>query len=106
MIKQSSEISAVEDEDGKLITDRQLIEDLVLEELAKIFKGKRSEIFEFKGEQLLSAANVFHHGDQSDWNRPTRCPNYFEEEVCKPASLMEVKEIVLKHKDNRASGIE
>ena len=59
MVKQSSRISAVEDEDGKLNTDRQLIEDIVLEELAKIFKGERSEIFEFKGEQLLSAAHVF-----------------------------------------------
>ena len=59
VVKQSSRISAVEDEDGKLITDRQLIEDIVLEELAKIFKGERSEIFEFKGEQLLSAAHVF-----------------------------------------------
>ena len=106
MVKQSSRISAVEDEDGKLITNRQLIEDIVLEELAKIFKGERSEIFEFKGEQFLSAAHVFHHGDQSDWIRPTGSPNYFEKEVCNPISLTEVKEIVLKHKDNRASGID
>ena len=39
--KHLSQIHAVEDEHGNIHTDIQMIEDIVVEELAKIFKGQQ-----------------------------------------------------------------
>ena len=46
-------ITAVKDAQGKLATDRPSIEEIVLEDQAKIFSGQQSEIFSHRGEQLI-----------------------------------------------------
>ena len=46
-------LSSIRDEQGNLITKRRLVELKVLEQLALIFSGKRSPIFQKRGEQLI-----------------------------------------------------
>ena len=104
--KQNSNIKAVEDEHGELATDRSIVEEIVLQELSKIFKGQRSKIFESKGEQLVAAAYTMHHKDQKDWVGPIEDADRHEQEVCQPVSLNQVMDLVAKHKDSRASGID
>lgn len=104
--KQSSNINAVEDEYGELATDRSIVEEIVLRELSKIFKGQRSKIFESKGEQLVAAAYTMHHKDQKEWVGPMVDIDRHEQEVCQSVSTNQVMDLVAKHKDSRASGID
>ena len=96
----------MEDEHGELATDRSIVEEIVLQELSKIFKGQRSKIFESRGEQLVAAAYTMHHKDQKDWVGPIEDADRHEQEVCQPVSLNQVMDLVAKHKDSRASGID
>ena len=57
-VKKKGILSAVKDTQGKLATDRARIEEIVLEELAKIFSGQRSAIFTHRGEQLIKEMDV------------------------------------------------
>ena len=43
---------------GKLGTERARIEEIVLEDLAKIFSGQQSAIFSHRGEQLMKEINI------------------------------------------------
>ena len=54
--KKSSNITAVEDKNGNLVTDRKLLEETVLEELTDIYRGQKSKIFSHKGQQLINHA--------------------------------------------------
>ena len=64
--KQLSQLNAVEDENGILVTDLKLIEEIVISELGKIFNGQNSDIFSFKGEQIIKAAYTSIHGSHSE----------------------------------------
>ena len=57
-VKKKGLLSAIKDTQGKLATDRAWIEEIVLEELAKIFSGQRSAIFTHRGEQLIKEMDV------------------------------------------------
>ena len=46
-------LSSIWDEQGNLITNRRMVELTVLEQVALIFSGKRSPIFQNQGEQLI-----------------------------------------------------
>ena len=46
-------LSSIRDEQGNLITKRRLVKLKVLKQLALIFSGKRSPIFQKRGEQLI-----------------------------------------------------
>ena len=106
VMKQMSSLSAVEDGDGNLITNRKLIEEVVLLELGKIYKGQRSRIFGFKGEQLVRAAYTIHHEDQGEWIRRDHASTKFEAEVCAPVSERFIQSMVNSHKDKRAPGVD
>ena len=48
-----SSLSSIRDEQGNLITNRSLVERIVLEQLALIFSGKHSPIFQNRGDQII-----------------------------------------------------
>ena len=48
-----SSLSSIRDDQGNLITNRSLVERIVLEQLALIFSGKRSPIFQNRGDQII-----------------------------------------------------
>ena len=104
--KQWSNITAIEDENGELFTDRLIVEEIVLREISKIFKGQRSRIFEFKGEQLVAASYKINHTDQEDWITKEADATEHESEVCSPVLKSKIIELIGKLKDTRASGID
>ena len=106
VVKQMSSLSAVEDADGSLITNRKLREEVVLLELGKIYRGQRSRIFGFKGEQLVRAAYTMHHEDQGEWIRRDHVSTKLEAEVCAPVSERFIQSMVNNHKDKRATGVD
>ncbi len=99
-------ISAVEDNEGNLVTSNPLIQEVVLVKMAKIYKGQRSEIFSSRGEQLVKAAYTLHHEDQGEWIKREHDSKKFEEEVCAGVTVKQVTDTVKSHKDNRAPGID
>ena len=105
-MKQMSSLIAVEDADRNLITNRKLIEEVVLLELGKIYRGQRSRIFGFKGEQLVKAAYTMHHEDHGEWIRREHVNTKFEAEVCAPVSERFIQSMVNSHKDKRAPGVD
>ena len=106
VMKQMSSLSAVEDADGQLVTNRKMIEDVVLLELGKIYRGQKSRIFDFKGEQLVKAAYAVHHEDHGEWIRKDHESSKFESEVCAPVSERFIQNLVNSHKDKRAPGVD
>ena len=105
VMSQMTGISAVEDNEGNLVTSNALIQEVVLVEMAKIYKGQRSEIFDSRGEQQVKAAYTLHHEDQGEWIKREHDSKLFEEEVCAGVTVKQVTDTVKSHKDNRAPGI-
>ena len=87
-------------------TDRMIVEEIVLREISKIFKGQCSQIFEFKGEQLIAAAYKLNHTDQQKWITKEAEDTAHEAEVCSTVYKSRVMELIGKLKDTRASGID
>ena len=93
-MRKSSELNAVEAENGDLITDKALLEETVLEDLSKIFMGQKSKIFVHKGQQLIKAAKVRYQEDHQDWIPDNVVQDKHEDEVCKQVTIAEIKKIV------------
>ena len=106
VMRKSSELNAVEAENGDLITDKALLEETVLEDLSKIFMGQKSKIFVHKGQQLIKAAKVKYQEDHQDWIPDDVVQDKHEDEVCKQVTIAEIKKIVQRNKDSRASGVD
>ena len=106
VMRKASEIHAIENENGELITDRVQLQACVLEELSKIFMGQTSKIFTYKGQQLIKAAKVKHQENHDKWVPDDKQPDLHEAEVCRPATLSEIRQIVTRNKDSRASGVD
>ena len=51
--RKSGSLSAIKDENGVLITNLELVELIVLEQLALIFSGQRSPVFTNRNEQII-----------------------------------------------------
>ena len=64
-VKKKGILTAAKDVQGKLATDRKRIEEIVLEELAKVFSGQHSTIFSQRGEQLIKEMDIKHYQGQS-----------------------------------------
>ena len=77
----------------------------MLEDLAKIFKGQTSKIFTHKG-QLITGVKVKHLEDHKMWISDNEQPDKHEDEVCRPATVNEIKDIVKRNKDSRASRVD
>jgi len=104
--RKKGSLSAIKDDQGNLITNRDLVERIVLEQLALIFSGKRSPIFTHRDEQLIKESQVKSEFDWKDWIVPENDPNMYEVEVCEPVNVSLVQEIIDGLKKERAPGVD
>jgi len=51
-------LSAIRDVNGNIITNRELVEQIVLVQLALIFSGKHSPIFSHRNEQIIKESHA------------------------------------------------
>ena len=105
-VKKKGVLSAVKDAQGILATDRARIEEIVLEELAKIFSGQRSAIFTHRGEQLIKEMDVKQLMGWQDWMKDTVASTAHEEQVCRRTTEVEVKAVIDKMKLQRSPGVD
>ena len=108
VIRKSGALDGVMDEHGILQTERELVEEITLRELAKIFKGQRSKIFQFKNQQLISEFKTAVGSDWARWmNVGEPVPeDKFEGEVCAHITVKELTEMIGSFKDDRAPGVD
>jgi len=101
-VKKKGILLAIKDAQGKLATDKARIEEIVLEELAKIFSGQRSAIFTHRGEQLIKEMDVKQLMGWQEWMKDTVNSTTHEEQVCRgtPETVIE------KMKLQRALGVD
>ena len=105
-VKKKGVLSAVKDGHGRLATDRARIEEIVLEELAKIFSGQRSAIFSHRGQQLIKEMDVKQLLGWQEWMKDSVDSNAPEGKVCRRTSEAEVKSVIDKMKLQRAPGVD
>ena len=105
-VKKKGILTAVKDAQGKLATDRARIEEIVLEELAKIFSGQRSAIFTHRGEQLIKEMDIKQLLGWQEWMKDSVNNTAHEEQVCKRTTETEVKAVIDKMKLQRAPGVD
>ena len=101
-VKKKGILLAIKDAQGKLAKDKARIEEIVLEELAKIFSGQRSAIFTHRGEQLIKEMDVKQLMGWQEWMKDTVNSTTHEEQVCRgtPETVIE------KMKLQRALGVD
>jgi len=105
-VKKKGILSAVKDTQGRLATDRARIEEIVLEELAKIFSGQRSAIFIHRGEQLIKEMDVKQLMGWQEWMNDIVDSTTHEEQVCRRTTEVEVKAAIDKMKLQRSPGVD
>jgi len=105
-VKKKGILSAVKDTQGKLATDRAWIEEIVLEELAKIFSGQRSAIFTHRGEQLIKEMDVKQLMGWQELMKDTVGSTTHEGQVCRRTTEAEVKAVIDKMKLQRSPGVD
>ena len=99
-------LTSVKDGQGRLATDRARIEEIVLEELAKIFSGQSSAIFTHRGEQLIKEMDIKQLLGWQEWMKYSFNSNAHEEEVCRRTTEVKVKSAIDKMKLQRAPGVD
>ena len=104
-VKKTGLLTAVKDGHGRLATDRAQIEEIVLEELAKIFSGQCSPIFTHRGEQLIKELDIKQLLGWQEWMKDSVDSNAHEE-VCRRSTKVEVKSVIDKIKLHRAPGVD
>ena len=104
-VKKTGLLTAVKDGHGRLATDRAQIEEIVLEELAKICFGQRSPIFTHRGEQLIKELDIKQLLGWQEWMKDSVDSNAHEE-VCRRSTKVEVKSVIDKMKLHRAPGVD
>ena len=104
--KKAGSLSAIVDAEGRLATDKAMIERIVLEELEKIFSGKRSHIFTHKGEQLIKELAAKDKQGWKEWIKDAVNPNQHQTNVCAKVSEQDISVIISKLKNQRAPGVD
>ena len=106
-VKKAGTITTVLDEDGQLYTDRAMIEEITLRELAKIFNGQRSMIFQSRNQQLIREVTMAVQGDWSRWIKvQAQDQDEHDEEVCAPVTSEMIKDVLKTVKNSRAAGMD
>ena len=85
-VKKARSLSALLDANGVLATARARIEEIVLQELEKIFSGQRSKIFSHRNEQLVKEIATAAGDGWRDWVPDSVDPCKFEDIICRPES--------------------
>ena len=101
-----SSLSSIRDEHGNLITNRSLVERIVLEQLALIFSGKRSPIFQNRGDQIVQESVIKDSSNWKGWIIPESDPSEHEADVCAPVTSNMVQKLINGLKTERAPGID
>ena len=65
-----------------------------------------AKLFTHKGQQLIKAAKVKHQENHDEWIPDDKQPNLHEAEVCRPATVAEIKQIETRNKDSRAPRVD
>ena len=101
-----SSLSSIRDEQGNLITNRSLVECIVLEQLALIFSGKRSPIFQNRGDQIIQESAIKDSSNWKGWIIPESDPSEHEAEVCAQVTSNMVQKLIIGLKTEHAPGID
>ena len=83
MEKSKGKLSALKDQDGKLVEEFNKLKDLVATELAKISLGMKSKLFMYRGEQVVKEVLIKNGCYFERWI-PNKLEEFVFEEVCKP----------------------
>ena len=97
---------AVKDQDGVLHTDAEKIEEIVLEELAKIFSGQKSKVFSSKNEQIIREIQVKEAGGWEEWIPKVKPDSEYESTVCVTIGVSQLEGILNGLKDDGAPGVD
>ena len=105
-MKKAGSLSAIKDLQGNLATDRETIINIVLDELAIIFSGKRSAIFHNRNEQLIKELVTKQSEAWKPWIPKETEPLAHETEVCCEVTSNEVMVVINTLKQERAPGVD
>ena len=104
--KKKGGLSIIKGPDGKIETERDKVADLAITELAKVFLGQKSYIFESHGQQIIKEITVKNSTNYEKWIKKLKDEFEFENEVCAPCSKEKIMEIIKGIKLNRAPGVD
>ena len=104
--KKKGGLSIIKGPDGKIETERNKVADMAITELAKVFMGKKSPIFESHGQQIIKEITVKSSTSFQKWVPKLKDEFEFEHEVCAPCTNDEVVKIIKNIKPNRAPGVD
>ena len=102
--KKEGGITVIKDNDGILHTDYQRIEQVVIEELAKIFSGSKSKICTSRNEQIIKEMSVKESLGWEKWIPKLKSETEYEGEICTSVSMNQVKSIIENLIEDRAPG--
>ena len=83
--KKKGGLSIIKGPDGKIETEREKVADLAITELAKVFIGQKSPIFESHGQQIIKEIIVKNSTNYEKWIPKVNDEFKFESEVCGPS---------------------
>ena len=101
--KKEGGITAIKDNDGILHMDYQRIEQVVIEELAKIFSGSKSKICTSRNEQIIKEMSVKESLGWEKWIPKLKSETEYEGEICTAVSMNQEKSIIRNLKEGRSS---
>ena len=104
--RKSGGLVAVKDLEGVLHTDAMKIEEIVLEELAKIFSGQKSKVFASKNDQLIREMQVKEAGGWEEWITKLKPDREYKSTVCGKIDVPQLEVILKGLKDDRAPGVD
>ena len=104
--KKKGLLSAINDCDGKLITEFLQLKNTVVREMAKVSLGQTSKIFISRGQQLLKEISVKNECAFEKWCPKERDEFEYQDEVCQPVGVADVMEVIKSLKTDRAPGID
>ena len=104
--KKKGLLAAINDCDGKLVTEFLQLKDTVVTEMAKVSMGQTSKVFTSRGQQLLKEVTIKNDCAFEKWCPKERDEFEYQDEVCQPVGVADVMEIIKSLKVDRAPGID
>ena len=104
--KKKGGLSIIKGPDGKIETERDKVADLAITELAKVFIGQKSPIFESHGHQIIKEIIVKNNTNYEKWIPQVNDEFKYESEVCAPCSKEKIIAIIKSIKAGRAPGVD
>ena len=102
--KKKGGLSIIKGPDGKIETERDKV--VAITELAKVFLGQKSSMFESQGQQILKEITVKNSTNYGKWIKKSKDEFEFENVVCAPCSKEKIMEIIIIIKLIRAPGVD